>query len=85
MEYNQLDLIYILDRPRYNNRWSKEMEKKEDIVFVTNPKLTITQKQDLMVEDLLYNPFFLTEKNENYRKELDQFLLNLILLYLHFL
>ena len=74
MEYNQLDLIYILDRPRYNNRWSKEMEKKEDIVFVTNPKLTITQKQDLMVEDLLYNPFFLTEKNENYRKELDQFL-----------
>lgn len=74
MEYNQLDLIYILDRPRYNNRWSKEMEKKEDIVFVTNPKLAITQKQDLMVEDLLYNPFFLTEKNENYRKELDQFL-----------
>ena len=74
MEYNQLDLIYILDRPRYNNHWSKEMEKKEDIVFVTNPKLTITQKQDLMVEDLLYNPFFLTEKNENYRKELDQFL-----------
>lgn len=72
MEYNQLDLIYILDRPRYNNHWSKEMEKKEDIVFVTNPKLTITQKQDLMVEDLLYNPFFLTEKNENYRKELDQ-------------
>lgn len=74
MEYNQLDLIYILDRPRYNNHWSKEMEKKEDIVFVTNPKLTITQKQDLMVEDLLYNLFFLTEKNENYRKELDQFL-----------
>ena len=74
MEYNQLDLIYILDRQRYNNRWSKEMEKKEDIVFVTNPKLAITQKQDLMVEDLLYNPFFLTEKNENYRKELDQFL-----------
>ena len=74
MEYNQLDLIYILDRPRYNNHWSKEMEKKEDIVFVTNPKLTITQKQDLMVEDLMYNPFFLTEKNENYRKELDQFL-----------
>lgn len=74
MEYNQLDLIYILDRPRYNNHWSKEMEKKEDIVFVTNPKLTITQKQNLMVEDLLYNPFFLTEKNENYRKELDQFL-----------
>ena len=74
MEYNQLDLIYILDRPRYNNHWSKEMEKKEDIVFVTNPKLAIAQKQDLMVEDLLDNPFFLTEKNENYRKELDQFL-----------
>ena len=74
MEYNQLDLIYILDRPRYNNRWSKEMEKKEDIVFVTNPKLAITQKQDLMVEDLLYNPFFLPEKNEYYRKELYQFL-----------
>ena len=39
MECNQLDLIYILDRPRYNNHWSKELEKKENIVFVENPNL----------------------------------------------
>lgn len=74
MECNQLDLIYILDRPRYNNHWSKELEKKESIVFVANPDLAIAKKTEVTVEELLGNPFFLTEKNENYRKELDQFL-----------
>ncbi len=74
MECNQLDLIYILDRPRYNNHWSKEWEKKENIVFVANPDLEIAKKPEVTVEELLGNPFFLTEKNENYRKELDQFL-----------
>ncbi|MFR5011753.1 MAG: hypothetical protein ACLTDI_12765 [Acutalibacteraceae bacterium] len=37
MERNQLDLIYILDRPRYNDNWNKVMEVREPIVFVASP------------------------------------------------
>ena len=33
MEKNQLDLIYFLDRPRYNNNWNKELEVREPIVY----------------------------------------------------
>lgn len=34
MERNQLDLIYILDEPRYDINWEKVMEHEEPIVFV---------------------------------------------------
>lgn len=74
MEYNELDLIYFLDRPRYNNRWRKVMEVREPIVFVSSPSFPWAGKQGIRVEELLGEPFFLTEKNENYRRELDEFL-----------
>lgn len=74
MEYNELDLIYFLDRPRYNNRWKKVMEVREPIVFVSSPSFPWAGKQGIRVEELLGEPFFLTEKNENYRRELDEFL-----------
>ena len=36
MEANRLDLIYILDRQRYNENWNKVMEVEEPIVFVSS-------------------------------------------------
>ena len=36
MERGELDLIYILDEPRYSNNWNKLMERKERVVFVTS-------------------------------------------------
>lgn len=74
MERNQLDLIYFLDRPRYSGNWNKELEVKEPIVFVASPQSRLAGRRGLAVEELLEEPFFLTEKNENYRRELDQFL-----------
>lgn len=74
MEYNELDLIYFLDRPRYNNRWQKVMEVREPIVFVSAPSSPQAGKRGVQVEELLGEPFFLTEKDENYRRELDEFL-----------
>lgn len=74
MEKNRLDLIYILDEPRYHNHWNKVMERKEEIVFVTSPESLLNTEKDLQVETLLKEPFFLTEKDANYRRALDQFL-----------
>lgn len=39
MERGELDLIYILDEPRYSNNWNKLMERKERVVFVTSASL----------------------------------------------
>lgn len=74
MEHNTLDLIYILDEPRWNNNWHKAMESSERIVFVSSPSFHLAGKKGLLVEELLSEPFFLTEKNANYRMAFDQFL-----------
>ena len=36
MEHNGLDLIYILDTPRWDQNWVKVMEKAEPVVFVAS-------------------------------------------------
>ena len=74
MEKNQLDLIYILDRPRYHDNWIKVMEVREPIVFVASPSCGLGNKKGIRLEDLMDEPFFLTEKNEKYRRELDCYL-----------
>lgn len=74
MEKNQLDLIYILDRQRYNDNWMKVMEEKVPIVFAASSLYGWGKKKEVKLEEILGEPFFLTEKNENYRRELDHFL-----------
>lgn len=76
MERGELDLIYILDEPRYNNNWRKMMEQREDVVFVASPSLgeELRRIPDLKVEQLLHYPFYLTERDANYRRVLDRFL-----------
>lgn len=79
MERGELDLIYILDEPRYNNNWHKLMEKKEKIVFVASAdfRQELENIRELRVEDLLDKPFFLTEREANYHRVLDRYLASL--------
>jgi DNA-binding transcriptional LysR family regulator len=74
MEHNQVDIIYILDNPVYNNEWVKVMEEQEYIVFVSSPSYHLAGNPLIRLEDLLHEPFFLTEKEDNYRYSLDQYL-----------
>lgn len=74
MEHNRLDLIYILDEPRYDNNWYKAMEIREEVVFVSSMDFPLAGRKHLHLEELIDEPFFLTEKNANYRRALDRFL-----------
>ncbi len=74
LDQNQLDLIYLLDRPRSSKNWIKVMERREPIVFVASAEYWGRRGRQVKVEELLKEPCFLTEKNENYRRELDAFL-----------
>ena len=74
MDKNQLDFIYILDRKRYSDSWMKVLEEEEPIVFVASPLYGWKKKKKVQIDELLEEPFFLTEKDENYRRELDCFL-----------
>ena len=72
MEHNELDLIYILDMPRWNKDWIKVLEATEPIVFVSSINSEFADRKNLKLQDILGEPFFLTEKNANYRQVLDQ-------------
>lgn len=76
MERGELDMIYILDEPQYNNDWRKLMEQREKVVFVASASLgeELRGIPDLKVEQLLDKPFYLTERDANYRRVLDRFL-----------
>lgn len=72
MERGELDLIYILDEPRYSNNWNKLMEQREEIVFVASASLREELGgKELTIEELLTQPFFLTEQ-DNYRRVLNR-------------
>ena len=73
MEQGEVDIIYILDEPIYSNNWHKLMEQPEEIVMVASASLENTLPQGpYRLEDLLEQPFYLTERDANYRRMLDR-------------
>ena len=74
MEHNELDLIYILDTPRWDKNWIKVMEKAEPVIFVASAKHPLAKEKNLEWKDIWQEPFFLTERNANYRQALEQHL-----------
>ena len=73
-ENAELDLICILDEPRYSNNWHKCNEVPEEVVFVATPNIDLGHPGPYRVAELLDKPFFLTERNANYRRTFDKFL-----------
>lgn len=76
MEHDLLDMIDILDAPRWSENWVKALEWAEPIVFVSSP--SFVEEKGLCgnntLDQILREPFFLTEKHANYRQALDQHL-----------
>lgn len=73
MEQGEVDLIYILDEPLYSNSWNKLLEEKEEIVMVASAEAAQTLGSGPhRLEQLLDCPFYLTERDANYRRLLDR-------------
>ena len=73
MERGAVDIIYILDEPLYNNSWNKLLEEREEMVLVASPGLGAALGPGKhALEELLDRPFYLTERNANYRRLLDR-------------
>ncbi|MCR5415738.1 MAG: LysR family transcriptional regulator [Pseudobutyrivibrio sp.] len=74
MDTGEVDFIYILDQPCYNNNWIKELEAKESIVFVASSNNPLAQTKDIELDDLLTQSFILPEANSVHRRALDNML-----------
>lgn len=74
MNHNKVDLVYVLDKPLYDTKWVKVFQKRENIVFVASKDSPLAARKDIPLEEVICQPFFLTEKADNYRLSLDQHL-----------
>ena len=75
MNENTIDIVYLLDRRIYDNRWGKTLEEPEENIFVASPDHELALvKRELELDEVLRFPFFLTEKDASYRHMLEQYL-----------
>lgn len=72
MEKNEIDLVYILDKPIHNNNWIKAYNEPEDLIFITSMESNLLKNKSVKIEDIVNEDFYLTETNDNYRYALDQ-------------
>ena len=77
MNKNSIDIVYFLDRPTYDNKWERVLDAPEEILFVTRPDHPLAGRQDLSLDEVIREPFLLTEKNASYRFILEQYLASL--------
>ncbi len=74
MDKNSIDLVYLMDQRIYDHKWRKVMEEPEDIVFVASSSHPLSGAGPLLLEEIIREPFLLTEKNASYRFVLDRYL-----------
>ena len=75
MNENTIDIVYLLDRRIYDNRWCKTLEEPEENIFVASPDHELARaNRELELEEVLRFPFLLTEKDASYRHMLEQYL-----------
>ena len=75
MNENTIDIVYLLDRRIYDNRWCKTLEEPEENIFVASPDHELARaNRELELDEVLRFPFLLTEKDASYRHMLEQYL-----------
>jgi len=77
LNHNELDMLFIFDKKYHNQEWIRSFEKEYDVVFVASKDNSIAQKKNVSVDELLNQPFMLTEKDVSYRAPFDEFLSSL--------
>lgn len=71
---NDIDILYFLDRKTNFPDWVKVMEHRESAVFVASASNPLASRKTLSMEELLREPFLLTEKGISYRYAMEQVL-----------
>ncbi|HJC47843.1 MAG TPA: LysR family transcriptional regulator [Candidatus Lachnoclostridium pullistercoris] len=74
MNENALDIVYFLDKRLYDQRWIKVLEEPEEIVFAASSAHPFAGRKELNLDEVISQPFLLTEKAASYRSLLDGYL-----------
>lgn len=79
MNHNEADAILTLDNHIYNTEYRILREEKVRTFFVAGASTRIASASSLSIEELLLQPFILTEKGMSYRRLLEESLAELSL------
>lgn len=71
---NALDIVYFLDKRLYDRKWVKVLEEPEEIVFTASASHPFSGKKELSLDEVIAQPFLLTERDASYRNILDRYL-----------
>ena len=72
LDHNEADAIITLDSHSYRKDYVIAKERALPVHFVTNSKSKLAGRKGLRMEDIINEPFILTEYNQGYRKVLDK-------------
>ncbi len=72
LDHNEVDIVCTLDAHIYNTAYIIRTEEKIDAHFVCSAEHPLARKKNLTIDELLGEPFLLTEKGMSYRGLLDQ-------------
>lgn len=74
MNHNLVDIVYLLDKRMYDPNWIKVLEMPDEVSFVSSSLHPFATRDHITIEELLCEPFILTEKDASYRFILEQYL-----------
>lgn len=72
LDHNEADMICTMDDHVYDPNYIIADEEEIQVHFVVSPENPLAQKREVSVEDLLPQPFLLTEKGMSYRRLMDE-------------
>lgn len=72
LNHNEVDLVLTLDNHIYNTEYVIAKEEKIHTHFVAPAEHPLARREKLTVQDLLEEPFLLTERAMSYRRLMDE-------------
>lgn len=72
INHNEADAILTLDNHIYNAEYIIVKEERMGVHFVANTEWALSRRKEIPVQDLVQQPFILTERGMSYRRLLDE-------------
>jgi len=72
LKQNELDIVYFLGKKMFSTDFICAWSEPVKIVFVAHPDNPFAQKKNVLLQELVEQPFILTENNGFYRNILDE-------------
>ncbi|MFJ5771175.1 LysR family transcriptional regulator [Psychrobacillus sp. NPDC093180] len=72
LKQNELDIVYFLGKKMHSTDFVCAWSEPVKIVFVSHPDNPFAHKKDVLLRELVDQPFILTENNGFYRNSLDE-------------